>query len=253
MEVYAEVFWTPKAGNSASEYEDAYYPVKSVRLEGKKGFGCAVADGATESSFSGEWARILTEAYCRRAIRESVTNRSLAELRRKWLSTTERAQLPWYAEQKAASGAFAALVGLTIHCDKTRRWDALAVGDCCLFQIRNGICVAAFPITEPEAFNNGPYLLSSNEAQNADLRAHLRIERGEWESEDVFYLASDAVAAWFLRSALDGNEPWRVLSDLGTEDERQPFDDFINSLRDAGALKNDDVTLLRVTCFEKLP
>jgi len=253
MEIYSDVFWTPKAGNSAKEYEDAFYPTKSLRLDGKNGFVCAVADGATETSFSGEWARILTEAYCRREIRDSTTNRSLGELRQKWRSATERTQPPWYAEQKAANGAFAALLGLTIHRDKTRHWDALAVGDCCLFQIRNGRCVVAFPITDPDAFNNGPYLLSSNEAHNVDLRAHIYTERGEWEPEDVFYLASDALAAWFLRSALDGTEPWRVLSDLGTEGEQQSFDDFINSLREAGTLKNDDVTLLRLSCFEKAP
>lgn len=253
MEIYADVFWAPKAGNSPNEYEDACYPTKSVRLDGKKGFVCAVADGATESSFSGEWARILAEAYCRGSIRESTTNRSLTKLRQKWLSTTERTQLPWYAEQKAASGAFAALVGLTIHRAATRHWNALAIGDCCLFQIRKGSCIAAFPITEPDAFNNGPYLISSNEAHNADLREHLFTQRGEWEPDDAFYLASDAVAEWFLRSSLDGNEPWRVLSDLGTEDERQPFVEFISSLRHAGTLKNDDVTLLRLTCFERLP
>jgi hypothetical protein len=59
-------FWCQKAGNGVEEYEDAW----SVRqVEETAGCRVAIADGATESSYSKIWATLLVESY----IRDSVT------------------------------------------------------------------------------------------------------------------------------------------------------------------------------------
>ena len=50
--------WQPKAGHRPEEYEDAF-AVSSPRLP----FRAAIADGATESIFSGGWARALVDAF----------------------------------------------------------------------------------------------------------------------------------------------------------------------------------------------
>ena len=52
MTLSVRAFWLPKKGNSIEEYEDAFdYSITDHRF--------AIADGATESSFAGEWARSL--------------------------------------------------------------------------------------------------------------------------------------------------------------------------------------------------
>lgn len=248
MEIFADAFMLPKAGNAAAEYEDAAYPYKNVHHQRVGGFRCAVADGATESAFAGEWARLITEGYCKGSIHSRLRDETLEPLRASWRQRTQRAALPWYAEQKVAAGAFAALVGLTLRDGRERRWHALAIGDCCLFQVRADACVAEFPLKCADEFNNSPYLLSSQPMVNAALAAHLRTTEGAWQAEDMFYLMSDALAAWFLRSCERSEQPWATLNDLGTED--RSFPQFIDDLRQEGLLKNDDVTLLRVACYE---
>ena len=44
--------------------------------------------------------------------------------------------LPWYAEEKARAGAYAALVGLELRRD-CGTWSALGCGDSCFFQLRS--------------------------------------------------------------------------------------------------------------------
>lgn len=62
MRVSIQVFGLPKAGNRADEYEDAYSPKRQGELEGES-FRFAVADGATEGSFSRLWAGMLVRSY----------------------------------------------------------------------------------------------------------------------------------------------------------------------------------------------
>ncbi|HXG08313.1 MAG TPA: hypothetical protein VNK04_00840, partial [Gemmataceae bacterium] len=61
MNIHAEPFWVPKQGHHEEEYEDAVwppeprdYPAADVHL--------AIADGATESSYARDWARLLVQA-----------------------------------------------------------------------------------------------------------------------------------------------------------------------------------------------
>ena len=250
MEIFADAFALPKAGNAADEYEDACHPHKSVHNPRVEGFRCAVADGATESAFAGEWARLIAKAYCKGRIQAQIREKMLEPVRAKWRQCTQRSNLPWYAEQKLASGAFAALVGLTIHDGAHRRWDALAIGDCCVFQVRDSRCVAAFPLDSAEAFNNSPFLLCSHSMAPGALASHLQRFQGTWEPGDVFYLMSDALAAWFLRAIGAAEQPWAALNDFGTERELENFEVFIAGLRRDALLKNDDVTLLRVACYD---
>ena len=61
MHVFSRAYWMPKAGNSEAEYEDSFWP---RFLDGESNnFRFAVADGATEASFSGIWARQIVRAF----------------------------------------------------------------------------------------------------------------------------------------------------------------------------------------------
>ncbi|HTD76146.1 MAG TPA: hypothetical protein VK898_00820, partial [Chloroflexota bacterium] len=152
--------------------------------------------------------------------------------------------LPWYAEEKLRQGAYAALLGVTFSArpGNSLRWSALAVGDCCLFQVRNETLVACFPIEAAAAFNSRPYLIGSVRLQS-DMQVTAARRFGSAEPGDRFLLASDAIAAWFLTRAEEGGRPWREIEEAG----EAGFASWVRRQRESGAMRNDDVTLLTVT------
>src|SRR5438105_4560754 len=142
MRTSLRIYWTPKRGNTQEEYEDAFWPPEPLDLHSKL-LRFAVADGATETSFAGSWAQILTRAYCRDRLSQKRIHKTLPRLQQEWNSSITSKSLPWYAEQKLSQGAFATLLGLTL-LDGT--WQSTSIGDSCLFQIRRNSVVTAFPI-----------------------------------------------------------------------------------------------------------
>lgn len=252
----AQAFWLPKAGSTEAEYDDAYWPRRQVSGESCHRF--AVADGATETLFSGIWARQLTRAYCKGILDDSPVREWLADLQQKWWGIVRRRPLPWYAEQKLESGTFAALVGVTLS-SKSRNgeygtWHARAIGDSCLFQIRGSSILAKFPLSRSEDFTNCPTLLSSKSDENAGTE-FLVSSTGSWEYGDHFFLMTDAIAAWFIRAVEDGQAPWETVRDLDNDDDHhmmaakygmRSFRQWVSEARHDGVMRNDDVTLYRI-------
>jgi serine/threonine protein phosphatase PrpC len=244
MRVRAQAFRLPKAGNTEEEYEDACWPEGAVRREARL-FRCAVADGATEASFAGLWARLLVRAYCRAELSSARLPISLRALASAWDDAVASRPLPWYAEEKARAGAFAALAGLTMTVSRGEvRWRALAIGDSCIFHLRGGALIAAFPLQAADDFDNRPYLLGSKAESNGQLRVHVRHATGRAQSCDRFLLMTDALAAWALRSSEAGDNPWEALSSAAHDEE--VFRGLIGDLRTSGDIRNDDVTLMTV-------
>jgi hypothetical protein len=244
-----DVLWAQKAGNSKQEYEDSFWPKRP--LDGMT-HECriAVADGATETSYSRIWAKHLVRAYGQASLEDALRAGTLEGLQAKWEQIVSRLiarrKLPWYAEQKAQSGAFAAIVGLTI-CDSPtggRTWKSTAVGDSCLVQIRGDDVLAKFPLSDSAQFDNSPFLVSTKAKSNDLVAEMVRDASGLWEEGDVFYLLSDAVACWFYKNMENGEQPWRVLRDLGTDDH--DFSEWLGQRRDQQEMRNDDVTIYRV-------
>lgn len=305
------VFRLPKAGSSEADYEDAY----------AVGDACAaIADGATESSFARAWAEALVQGFVSanaESERESSATdpaavvadfrQRIAPLQKAWHERIVWDRLPWFAEDKARSGAFAALLtlrfdaagdppsypvfpdaptqqeapeaamtaglsGISSHpvaerpwagggpdsSDQTTgrasagtpgrlraagRWRALAIGDCCLFQIRADALLVAFPIDRAEQFGSRPLLLSSNPARNERVWDSVAQAEGDVQPGDLFLLASDALAHWFLNEMEAGNRPWNALNALRSHTE---FEALVARLRRDQAMRNDDVTLVRI-------
>jgi hypothetical protein len=252
MHATLRVFCLPKAGNSPSDYEDASWPRRSLEL-GSFPIRLAIGDGATEASFSAFWARLLVRDYGRGRLTPDSLPSRLPSLGSRWRRRVESGPLPWYAEAKLNDGAFASLLGLTIHGrhpdhDQERHWEAMAVGDSCLFQIRGRELIARFPLDRSELFDNRPTLVSSLPSRNASLDDALGVVGGRWEAGDVFYLMTDALACWFLKgwerrkdrlSQLDGIENENGFRSLVEEQRSAAMDDG------GRILKNDDVTLVR--------
>ena len=257
MKVYVSNFWSPKKGNSQAEYEDAHYPPHpSTDVSGAR-LRFAVADGATEGSFSRQWAERLTEAYCRASSTEPqrVYERALNRWQR-WLGEymDSRAQagrpLLWFEEAKLNQGAFSTLLGVSFRSQPRKashegRWSAVAVGDSCLFQLRDERVLRAFPIEDSGDFGIVPDLVTTR-SNGQEMIAHsARKVWGPWQSGDTFFLATDALSCWFLSSRERGDEPWKILRDLNTE-AQPPFEEWMAGLREEGVVRNDDVTLTRI-------
>jgi len=248
MRVTTDVFWAGKHGSQPHEYEDAYWPLHRLVEVTTDVFGCAIADGATESSYSRLWAKQLSRAAGLRLPSDEAALRELLRpLQKQWAGyVAQRIQkhaLPWYVEEKASSGAFAALLSLQL--DNTNNWRAVAVGDCCVAHLRKARLCQSFPLTRAAEFTQRPYLLSSLPARNGLLHANLHVADGNWQAGDVFLLMTDALAHWSLAEAEAGAEPWQTLICLDPDDAAG-FETWLAPLRSARAIRNDDVTLLRV-------
>jgi hypothetical protein len=254
MRVSAQALWLPKAGNTPGEYEDACWPQEASLAKETARFRCAVADGATETSFSGLWANQLVRAYCRRASVKQFVE-SLPRLRQDWQRQVSAKPLPWYAEEKARSGAFAAFLGLTVRRAAPNRkypalWEAVAIGDCCVFQVRAGQLRKAFPLERSEQFNSRPYLLGTRDTNEARLHENITMIKEGCENGDSFYLMSDALACCFLSYHEQGVASFACLEELCDPAVFAGFVQEIRARRDAEGrpwLRNDDVTLLHVS------
>lgn len=138
------------------------------------------------------------------------------------------------------------MLGLVIRESKKRSWEAFAVGDSCLFQVREKELLIRFPVGSSCDFGNFPSLLSSLHKRNADIDKRLLAIGGRWRSGDRFYLATDALAQWFMKEFEQGCEPWTIVDELASQESNQAFEDWMSDLRSKKLIRNDDVTLLRI-------
>jgi hypothetical protein len=227
------VYRLSKLGSTAQEYEDA------IAWSSRRG-RYAVADGASASAFARLWAQLLVRGYVAGQLSASCLETDLAPLQQRWACDVEQRELPWYAQEQARRGAFAALAGLSIDADGT--WTAMAVGDTCLFHVRDDVMLTALPLSDADAFDSRPLLLGSRPLANATLRGAGAIvcAEGTWRPGDTFLLMSDALAAMFLREG-------GTLDALNFAGTSQGFKKWVSSRREESRLRNDDVSLLWLT------
>jgi hypothetical protein len=250
MRILAEGFWLPKADNTPEEYEDAFSPADKYNSE-TPDFRCAIADGAAQTIFSGKWARLLVSGFCNGSPFSDKLSERISPLQSEWLRhVTPKRPLPWYAEEKVAKGAYAALLGLEVSTMQLSGkvegiWQSTAVGDCCLFQIRHDDLITRFPLLTASEFTNSPSLISTNNDANVELNDFATGVCGKWEIDDCFLLMSDAIACWFLKAFEAGEKPWNTIRDLGTGNTPR-FSEWVADLRNTKRLRNDDVTILVV-------
>jgi serine/threonine protein phosphatase PrpC len=223
--------WLPKIGNSAEEYEDAF---ATSEVESKNSvFRCAVADGASEASFSKDWAKLLVQSF--------VSEKQLKDMRASFANAVCQKDLSWYAEEKLSKGSFAAYVGLSIL--KDRYWRAEAIGDCCLFHIHEGKVIGTFPLLSSAEFSNTPRLVSSKSDDPVELPSTVA---GTWSPDDRFLLLSDALAYWLMNTMEEHEDAAMRLVELKTNQDLEEFAKRERSIESGSDLKNDDLTLMIV-------
>src|SRR5262245_1264051 len=228
-------FRLPRRGHAAEECDDA------LACAAERG-RFAVADGAAESAQSGLWARLLVETF---AHGESLPAWPgwIAAAQARWAeeaSPGPDAPVPWYLEDRHRQGAFATFLGLAL--DETS-WLAVAVGDSCLFHVREGRLSAAFPLERSSQFDNTPWLVGSRTDPQGVPLERGAVQGGEARPGDRLWLMTDALARWFLLEFEAGNRPWEGLERLG---DAGTFAAWVEGQREARRLRNDDTTLVGV-------
>jgi hypothetical protein len=214
---------------------------------GARNLRYAVADGATEAFDSRRWAQMLTKAW----VAPCGTDMDLGELLEagRRLGDRHRARwqgkpLPWYLEEKARDGAHAAFVGITIR--EGGSWEAVAIGDSCLFVEYQGDLYTKFPIDSPEGFGYRPHLLPSNYRNHKDYELHAGRTRGFWAPGCRMILMSDAIACWYLEHCSVDNALHQEFHGLLTAENMAGLEALVASERTSRNLRNDDVAVLRL-------
>lgn len=240
-----KTFTLPKAGNKQEEYEDASdYTLKNAKR-------LVIADGASQGFESKKWAISLVSSFIEKnpAFEKGEIEDWLKTPIDEWKGAINWKILPWYAEEKARRGAFSTLLGIDFGNNSSNRWQAIAVGDSCLFQLREDKVISHFPIESSKDFDSTPDLISTRKDYNSSSLENLKIFSGDCKPNDLFILATDAFSAWFLSLIEAGQKPWKVFFELARIDapkkvECRIFRELINYLRDRGRMQNDDVTVM---------
>lgn len=240
MPVRVSQFLLPKEGAGPEECEDAVgVNVGALRF--------ALADGATEAFDAGNWARALAAGWVEsegEALSVGEFGRWAAEAGRRWRAGWEGRELPWYAEEKARAGSFAAFVGVGLEGDG--RWRAVALGDACLVQSRGGNILTALPLSDPAEFGAAPVLVASRAAALEGALGRAVAASGEAAPGDVLLLLSDAAAAWFLKLSRAGDALAEEFDSLLAASENDLLAALFGRERARGRIKDDDVALVRI-------
>lgn len=227
-------FGFPKAGHSESEWEDA-----GSFSDTRRRF--AISDGASAAYRSGLWSHLLATGFVDGDLDPSDDDALatwLAERRERWAErNTVDGDTPFYVQAATERGSWATLLGVAIAPDHT--WSALAIGDSCLFHVRDDQLVSAFPIDRADAFDNHPPLVPTS-GEGLDGMSPARAT-GCLEPGDALVAVTDALAEWLLGEVGERSDVWRRLV---TVDESELGGMVVRSRRD-DTMKNDDITMVR--------
>ncbi len=224
-------FHIQKIGNKPDEYEDSFsYDIASGRF--------AMADGASESAYSGLWARSLTSAYVSHYSGSSLIP-VIETARKQWLNGIRWDGMKWFVRNKVMRGSYSTFLGLSFSGDNHYR--AIGVGDTCLFHINEGE-VTSFPIRDQKEFGNTPILIWSGNPFSGEVKIPKWVYyvEGEIDEGDILIMATDSYSHWFMKNI--DRSPWEnMLSDQAEETR------FIQGLIAKKEMKNDDVTYAVIT------
>jgi len=242
-QIASRPLWLPKGGNTEDEWEDAFAVDAAAGL-------AAVSDGAGSGIFSGEWARLLTRSLVE--ARPSLADpdafgRWLGACRERLCAEINVPSLR-FTQQKRFREAGAGATLLALRLGGAGRgapanqftWSAWAVGDSCLFWVRENRLWATFPAVESSDFRISTNLLRT-------LTGHPVVpplaSGGMGRLGDFFLLATDATAQILMRHCEEGREPdWEQF----WQRDEAAWRDEVLELRRRDEIVDDDCTLLAV-------
>lgn len=235
--------------------KDVDYPDENqdvVRVDEERG-RAAIADGVSSSIFARQWAGILVEAVLSGPPdpddRDALA-RWLADLRAAWSRQIDVSRLAWFQRPKLREGAFSTLLYIRLlpsgdDSEGSWRLQGLAIGDSCLFLVRDGSVVQRFPILTSAELQSDPMVLGSVDLNRDERLSFHRIEE-PCRPGDLVVLCTDAIADWALRQEESGSPPcWEEY----WERPESTWRDEILAMRTERQIRCDDATLglLRIT------
>jgi hypothetical protein len=262
MNIEFSYFWLSKAGNDENECDDALFPYNissDIVLQNQKFKRFAIADGASTAYLSGMWATTLVDGFgsyngeindsnffdlLQTVILDQSWNTRFTDYLKKREENGN--SLSWHDEMALQNGTGSTLLEISFPVNDGKIgniFSALAIGDSCLFQIRNDELIVKFPLNDSVDFDNTPALISNESKRNAELNEKIAyLENQNIIEKDRLFLMTDALAFWFLQAHENGNTPWHTIEE-NTRD-KSSFTDWIECLREYQQIRNDDVTLM---------
>jgi hypothetical protein len=251
---------TPKAGEAEADCEDSVHAGPT----GNSNRIFAVADGTTQSFCARLWAEELTgyfakqpdEAFADWAAWLRVPQRTWREaVRRRLESAPDDVYIyNGFHERRPGAATFVGLRLFPMETGDVIPWEALVLGDSCLFHLRPGANVRCYLkqkeadfdfLTEaaesyPKTSLHLPTRLCCSSDQNAGSNGAAGAQPG-----DCFLLATDAFSKWMLARHSAGEPVWGVVASLKSEFE---FQELVSAARNDATrpLQNDDVGLVVV-------
>jgi hypothetical protein len=271
MRFESRTLWLSKDIECPQFYEDAF------ALDAERGVA-AIADGVAAGMFSGLWARLLTERTVAQPPNLDDGGEFQAWLageRAAWAGQIDFSKLTWFQREKLkqANGAASTLLWLTLTTpggtagppdsepggtaglpgseDDTvaqanrdivegYRLQSIAIGDCCLFHLRDGQTLRSFPMECAADFGLNPGQLGSID-ESKDHLLEFKIIEDDCFPGDLLVLCTDALAHWALER-WEAGEPvaWENYWDMPAE----AWQEEITALRQGSRMRYDDTTLV---------
>ena len=261
MQVQLVIFSASKDGCAPADWEDGAGGGSFGRGHGGDP-ACArfaVADGATETYDSGRWADQLIASFISL---EQANGAGYPDLERGAMSAWFKAmQDQWQADTPATSdyieqlkirqGTLATFVGgqLTGLDGGNPAWHAAALGDAVLFHVHDGRLISHLPALGSGDFDSTPEGISTLPGRLNRMSGQLQFQRGSLAPGDMIFVASDAFAKWMITRVERGEDVlWPM---LGSMAHPSVFTRLVNAERKAKALKDDDVTLMRIRLLSR--
>lgn len=232
-------FQSSKLGNDDNDNEDAlFFDLTKNKF--------AIADGATTGMYSKKWANMLVKSFVNseKELFEdpSIFDEIVTIAQTEWQNTIPWNTLKWPYDVKAKEGSFSTLLGLNLKPDAGYQWNAISVGDSCLFKIKNGQITDFFPLQNSSEFNYSPHLICSI---SDSYKSHIKTMSGILGKGESLLMATDSVSKWISqRYEMDPDE--NILTVLPQNSVQ--IKEFFSREIDAGNMKNDDLTLLVISC-----
>ncbi len=230
----------PKVGNTQAECED-YLMSDDLNMR------FAVSDGASDSVFSGLWAKCLVDTFSQygnlSGNPEEIINKIYRNSINLWHDKIEWNNLKWNVKNKSVLGSYATFIGMEIRkSEKNYRVNCIAVGDSCAF-IRTNKRFESFPIKDVSGFGLHPDLLWSGHGEPIFDDSPLEIPDYEMKNYTVekgskILLASDAASKWIMEGGI------RRIDDITTY--LNPEKSYWDELRISGEMKNDDISIITI-------
>ncbi|MGP6206446.1 hypothetical protein ACNF42_00200 [Cuniculiplasma sp. SKW3] len=228
-----------KVGNRQEESEDSF------ALNSQKG-RYAICDGASDSIFSGLWAKCLADSFVSEPYNldsEEEYFLMLTDARKKWFSSINWARLPWNVKNKSIRGSYCTFLGVSIVSDDAIYCDAWAVGDSCLFIFEDNN-FSSFPLTKPEDFGVHPDLVWSGYGhpmnERKEYRPDYKVKKLSIEIPEgsKIVIATDALSKYLMEGGEESLN--NVLQNMHSRD-------FFDERRSDGSIKNDDLSAVIIS------